>query len=374
VPAGQHGDDAIGLAELLRAQDDGLVAVERHATILREKPGGVAPGAAVERIVRIEPLDVSSDTTAYTDLVAETGVSWSPVGLAPPAGYLLNDLRHQAADQRKFVWVAYDGARAVGAAELAWREAPDNRDRAWLHFELRSVAALPGLAAAAAELASSCGRTVLTVEALRGSEESAWVAERGASFGSLEEHNVSRMASLLRSDIAELAAAVPSGYELVAWDGPAPDEIVAPYVRLVESMNDAPRDALTMEDWSYSPEQLRTWEAAVAARQHALWTVVARSVSTGELAGFNQLLVKPEWPEVVENEDTAVSVAHRGHGLGLWIKAVNLLRVLDERPEAVCVSTWNAASNSHMLRVNRRLGFVCEHVFESWELPAEKAL
>jgi hypothetical protein len=33
------------------------------------------------------------------------------------------------------------------------------------------------------------------------------------------------------------------------------------------------------------------------------------------------------------------------------------------------VTTWNAASNDHMLRVNRRLGFVCEHRWEDWEIP-----
>jgi len=66
----------------------------------------------------------------------------------------------------------------------------------------------------------------------------------------------------------------------------------------------------------------------------------------------------------------AVAIPHRGHGLGLWVKALNLLRLTDERPLVQRVSTWNAASNDHMIRVNRALGFVCEHEWETWELRA----
>ncbi|HEU0130028.1 MAG TPA: hypothetical protein VFQ85_03435 [Mycobacteriales bacterium] len=137
-------------------------------------------------------------------------------------------------------------------------------------------------------------------------------------------------------------------------------------------MNTAPRDDLTEEDWVYTPERVRDFEDAVAARGHTMLTVVAREVATGELAAFNQVVVHPEWPDVVENEDTAVAVPHRGRGLGRWVKALNVLRVLDETPARV-ISTWNAASNGHMLRVNRELGFACQHVWESWEVSLSEA-
>jgi hypothetical protein len=35
------------------------------------------------------------------------------------------------------------------------------------------------------------------------------------------------------------------------------------------------------------------------------------------------------------------------------------------------VSTWNAASNDHMLRVNHRLGFECHGLFEAYEISAD---
>jgi RimJ/RimL family protein N-acetyltransferase len=102
-----------------------------------------------------------------------------------------------------------------------------------------------------------------------------------------------------------------------------------------------------------------------------MWTVCAREIGSPELAAFTNVVLAPEWPEVVHQDDTAVAVPHRGHGLGFAVKATNLLRLVTERPEAHCVTTWNAASNEHMLRVNHRLGFECEAQFEAYEVTAD---
>jgi GNAT superfamily N-acetyltransferase len=326
--------------------------------------------------VRIEEFDArtapDSVAAAYAALVADARAAATPDGLRMPAAYVLNRLRNMPPDHITTIHLAWDGPSLVGATELFWWDVPDNRNRAWLHFDVpperQSSELLDALAAVAAAASDVAERPLLNVETPVGSALSVWVAERGGTCGSVEQHNVTRLASLSRSDIAGLAAAVPSGYELVTFDTVCPEELMDAFVALNLTMNDAPRDDLTMEDWDMTPQRVRDWEAGLLARGHAQWNVLARCTATGELAGFNQLCVRPDWPECVENEDTAVVRAHRGHGLGLWIKAVNLLRVMDECPSAVCVETWNAASNTHMLRVNRRLGFVAEHVWESWEL------
>ena len=325
------------------------------------------------RIEQFDPVAADeADALAYAGLIAAARASSTPEGLRQPAEYVLNRLRNMPPDHITSIWTAWDGDALVGAVELFWWEMPTNRNRAWVHFDVPAYSeeVVSTLGAVAAGHATAHGRTLLNVETPRDSELDAWVSQRGGKLGSVEEHNVTRLASLDRSDIAALAAARPEGYELLSFDTRCPDDLVEPYVTLIESMNDAPRDDLTMEDWTFTPEKVRMWEDGIVARGHTCWTVIARSMETGELAGFNQLVVHPEWPEMIQNEDTAVTEKHRGHGLGLWVKAVNLLRVLDERPEAVCVETWNAASNTHMLRVNRRLGFACEHVWNSWELDA----
>ena len=54
---------------------------------------------------------------------------------------------------------------------------------------------------------------------------------------------------------------------------------------------------------------------------------------------------------------TAVVPTHRGRGIGKWLKATMLERVLDEWPGATLVRTGNADANAPMLAINTRLGF-----------------
>ena len=335
-------------------------------------------GAAVQRRVRIEPFDPmtadAATAAAYADVVAASRLGNTPRGLRQPPAYVLNRLRNSSVDRRTFCWVAYDGPTMVGTTELTWWESPDNRDRAWLFLDAFDDDVLDALAAAAAERALPAGRTVCELDMHADSPVAAWLAAKGAVRGAVDEQNVLRLADVARDALVAEVAAAPTGYELVRFDGPVPEDLVTAFVEMNDAMNDAPRDDLTMEDWSYSVDRLREWEKALAARGHGRWTVVARHVETGALAGFNQLVLRPEWPECVENEETAVVVAHRGHGLGRWVKAANILRVLDELPEAVCIQTHNAVSNTHMVRVNRALGFVPERVVESWELPTAAAV
>lgn len=323
--------------------------------------------------VHIERFDAATAgeglATAYTSFLREHTTEQWPVGLPAPHGHILNRLANMSATHRVHLWVARDGDAVVGAAELSWWEAPDNRDRAWLHLSVAPYDedVVEALMVPVEECVRPVGRTLLNFEVPEGDPLEKWVEAHGGTVGSVDEHNVCRVRSLDRADVAALASAVPDGYELVAFDGGCPDDLLEPYTRLMDTMNTAPRDDLTMEDWVYTPDRIRDYEAGMAARGHTMWHVVAREVATGELAAFNQLCVRPDFPEVVENEDTAVAVPHRGRGLGLWIKAVNLLRVIDDTGAQV-VETWNSATNEHMLRVNRRLGFVCEHRWASREL------
>ena len=85
------------------------------------------------------------------------------------------------------------------------------------------------------------------------------------------------------------------------------------------------------------------------------WVTVAVHEQTGAVAGLTELELGP--PPRAFQEDTAVVPAHRGSGLGLWIKADMLCRLRAERPDVTEVITGNAASNEHMLRINTQLGF-----------------
>ena len=65
----------------------------------------------------------------------------------------------------------------------------------------------------------------------------------------------------------------------------------------------------------------------------------------------------PKDEHQIWQQGTAVTRAHRGHGLGLWMKAAMLQRILNERPRALYVRTNNANVNTQMLSINTQLGF-----------------
>ena len=64
-----------------------------------------------------------------------------------------------------------------------------------------------------------------------------------------------------------------------------------------------------------------------------------------------------ERPTIGHQHDTAVAREHRGHRLGLLLKADMLQWLRAEEPQLETIDTFNAESNSHMVSVNERLGY-----------------
>ena len=103
------------------------------------------------------------------------------------------------------------------------------------------------------------------------------------------------------------------------------------------------------------------------------WTLVARHVPTGELAGFHDVQWNPSNPAVVHVGATGVKPDHRGRALGKWLKADMTLRVLDERPGVMEIRTGNADSNDAMLGINRQMGYRPMIAHTVWEVTVEEA-
>ncbi len=152
---------------------------------------------------------------------------------------------------------------------------------------------------------------------------------------------------------AEAARQRSGDYELVRRVGPTPETDLPEMVVLREAINDAP-DALEYE--SYPVERIAAYEQALLRRRQTQYTIVARHRATGDPAGLTMVCVDEFDPTVAHQEDTSVVRAHRGHRLGLLMKADMLRWVTQERPEIAAVDTWNAVTNHHMIAVNELLG------------------
>ena len=196
----------------------------------------------------------------------------------------------------------------------------------------------------------------------------AWEGTPGTAF--LEKHRYDKksQAILRRQDLGDLtpgqverlrdhALERAGDYELVRFDGPLPEEILEDYCHMASSINDAPLDDLELEDDNYNPERTRRVEEAQQGRNRDHLRIAARHRSTGELAGHTEVVVERWDPSVAHQLDTAVAPQHRGHRLGLLLKAEMVLWLRERNPQVRTVDTWNAESNDHMIEVNEQLGY-----------------
>jgi GNAT superfamily N-acetyltransferase len=160
-------------------------------------------------------------------------------------------------------------------------------------------------------------------------------------------------------------------YEVVTFDGPWPDEHVQALVDIVTVINTAPHDDLDVEDQHVTVEQWREQEASMAAVGGVHWTIVAADRETGVFTGLTDVMWNPARPKTISQNLTVVHPDHRGHGLGKWLKAVMLERILIERPEIEDVRTGNADSNEAMLAINHELGFRPWISRTVWQVPID---
>jgi mycothiol synthase len=103
------------------------------------------------------------------------------------------------------------------------------------------------------------------------------------------------------------------------------------------------------------------------------WLLLAIDEQTGEGVGFTEVEFNPLDPHAIQQEGTAVVAAHRGHNIGLWLKAVMLERILAERRDSHFIRTGNANVNAQMLAINAKLGFAYAWQSTLWQLPIADA-
>ena len=100
---------------------------------------------------------------------------------------------------------------------------------------------------------------------------------------------------------------------------------------------------------------------------------ISQHIASGELCGFNELVIGPDLTRATHQEDTLVLTQHRGHRLGLLVKCAGLLAWRQVAPESPRVITYNAEENRPMLDINEAIGFVPVIYEGAWKkvLPSD---
>ncbi len=284
----------------------------------------------------------------------------------------------------KRAFVAKMDGTMVGRAILDLPVADDARS-AWLTAEVLPDFRGKGVGAALFErierLALESGRTVLQAQAMHSTAEGGERLPSPTGFGDLPMadpgvrfllrrgyrlEQVERISVLsLPVDRAALQRMVTGGaaratpeYRLVLWTGRTPAERVDDLLTLHTRMSvDAPFAGLDIDEDPWTAARLDEHEAAFETTGQRALTAAVEHVAGKSLVGYSVLIVQDDRSRPVRQDDTLVLIGHRGHGLGMLMKAANLLALADLTPTPPLVVTGNAEENRHMLEINEALGF-----------------
>jgi GNAT superfamily N-acetyltransferase len=320
---------------------------------LHEIDAWTADEGLLAQLVAVEQAVVADEDPTAPEPVADDVVGLLRVGWG------LARLRHAV--------VEADGT-VLGYATCAMRD-HDNTHAVEVGLRVAPTHRRRGVGTAlltwARQVAADEGRRLLTGGTLRGADGAAFCTAVGAEEALVLERNLSVVADV-RDEV--LATPVDEAYELLRFTGTCPDELLDGYAVVKASMNDAPQQSLEWEDEVWDAQHVRDYLAAYAARRRTVLVVVARHRATGELAALTEVAVNDLSPRRAEQEDTIVVAAHRGHGLGLAVKADLVRWLRAEHPEVAEVETWNADDNRWMLSVNRALGYTTQDEWAEWQL------
>lgn len=324
------------------------------------EPPSLGHARCVE-LVRVDPDDLEA-VTRLLDLRLVEHAADEPWEHPETLRRLQLHLRLGWDGEAPRTFLARRDGRTVGAAtvntsdydnlELAWV-------KVWVHPDHRRRRVGSELAELVLDECRRLGRPLVGADywespALAGFTRALGFEQR--TVGVLRRQHLRELDPGLADEVVAEAAPHAVDYELVRLRPPTPEDLLERIVGISMAVNDAPTDDLEFEDEIVTPERLRRYEQ-VLLESGAAYRVVARHRATGELAGNTVVLVDGDDPTVAFQHDTAVAAAHRGHRLGLLLKADVMRWLAGAEPQVATVDTWNAASNDHMIAVNERLGY-----------------
>jgi GNAT superfamily N-acetyltransferase len=270
-------------------------------------------------------------------------------------------------------WLLYEGDKVIGHLGLYYSQR-ENLHRAGVgvlvHPDERRKGHGTRLLEEALERVRKAGRRLVGSGTLADSTHADFARKMGFREVLVEVHRRQDLQAVDNDQVAKLLAKAREAardYTLLRFTDAVPDDLLDAVAELSSAINDAPTGDMEVDDDVFDGTRIRAFEEARVAEGVHMYRLVARLGTDGPLAGHTIVGVHPDQPEWGGQYDTAVVRAHRGHRLGLLLKAEMMAWLAEAEPQTRWVDTWNAESNAHMIGVNEALGYRIAARYASWE-------
>ncbi|MEM7339876.1 MAG: GNAT family N-acetyltransferase [Actinomycetota bacterium] len=326
--------------------------------------------------------DRHGDPAAFATLVATMQADWAdrdPGDPLPSANEVADTVFRERPDGHVVVTVARRNAEPAGFAFAVTQSAPDDPDQVsdcelFVMPDQRGHGVGAALTAAMAERLQALGQTSLVAYTLEGVEPDRAAAICARYGMTARQHERCSRVDVARIDGDQIAAWVAAaanaapGYRIHTWQGAVPTPLVDAWAAAQSAMTDVPIDQLDYTVPPVTPEQVRRKDAALAA---TAWLSYGSLVvgPDGDAAGMSMMMVHPDRPQLAHQEDTAVVAAHRGRGIGRWLKAATFQYVNEHHRDLTVIETYNAEDNPWMLAINEAMGFRPHHGYTAHQGP-----
>lgn len=320
------------------------------------------------RIEEIGPADTDRLTDYWKVTVASEALRPRPM----PWHYdeLLADLKAPTRRRVMRLFVGYDGDRAVATGAIGMPQL-DNLESAHVFVYVHPDALRRGhgseMLTHLEAVGAAAGRTKFGTEAPApidapadgsGTPAGEFGARHGYRVGNCGIHSVADVSGIDFDALIAEAAPHHTDYRIVSFTNPVPDEWLDGYVALDAALStEAPLGELEVEQTAADVAAYRELEELIAAQGRVRYTTIAVDPS-GVVVAYTDLAAPRHDPETLFQWGTLVARDHRGHRLGMAVKAANLAQIRAVDPARHFVETFNAEQNDSMRAINSVFGFV----------------
>jgi GNAT superfamily N-acetyltransferase len=270
--------------------------------------------------------------------------------------------------ERWEVYGAYDGDHLAGVGFIVF-PLLDNTSMTWTGVDVPPESRRRGIGGELLEFlvrrSAEAGRSVVLVESVYGLDRRddhpyrRFAESHGFTLGSIELQSRLDLPvddAVLQSWIDEAAPHHPA-YDITTYVGDLPEHIVPSFCRVTNQLPvDAPTGDIDFEAEKMTPTTWRQREAKVKLMGRTLYHTIATD-SSGDAVAVTTIGVPEHDPPKVYQWATLVQREHRGHRLGLAVKARNLRCMQHDNPDRAVIYTGNEETNQHMLAINQKMGF-----------------